>query len=46
MLKLPRTRYEQVRHLDGYPDWQEAARLFRTYVDYRLMAGKFAPPLP
>lgn len=46
MLKLPRTRYEQVKHLDGYPDWQEAARLFRTYVDYRLMQQKFAPPLP
>jgi len=46
MLKLPRTRFEQVKHLEGYPDWPEAARLFRTYVDYRLMAGNFAPPLP
>lgn len=45
MLKLPRTRFEQVKHLVDYPDWPEAARLFRTYVDYRLMAGKFAPPL-
>lgn len=46
MLKLPRTKYDQVKLLDGYPDWQEAARLFRTYVDYRLMQQKFAPPLP
>lgn len=46
MLKLPRTRFDQVKHLDGYPDWQEAARLFRTYVDYRLLITKFAPPLP
>lgn len=46
MLKLPRTRFDQVKHLDGYPDWQEAARLFRTYVDYRLLTTKFAPPLP
>ena len=46
MLKLPRTRFEQVKHLEDYPDWQEAARLFRTYVDYRLMFNKFAPPLP
>lgn len=46
MLKLPRTRFDQVKHLDGYPDWQEAARLFRTYVDYRLLTNKFSPPLP
>lgn len=46
MLKLPRTRFEQVKHLDGYPDWQEAARLFRAYVDSRIMMQKFAPPLP
>ena len=46
MLKLPRTRFEQVKHLEGYPDWQEAALLFRTYVDYRLMTNKFAAPLP
>ena len=45
-LKLPRTRYEQVKLLPDHPDWQEAARLFRTYVDYRLMQQKFAPPLP
>lgn len=46
MLKLPRTRFEQVKHLDSYPDWQEAARLFRAYVDSRIMMQKFAPPLP
>ena len=45
-LKLPRTRYDQVKLLDGYPDWPEAARLFRTYVDYRIQAQRFAPPLP
>ena len=45
-LKLPRTRYDQVKLLPDHPDWQEAARLFRTYVDYRLMQQKFAPPLP
>ena len=46
MLKLPRTRFDQVRHLVDYPDWQEAARLFRPYVDRRIMMQKFAPPLP
>ena len=43
--KLPRTRFDQVRLLDGHPDWQEAARLFRPYVDDRIQMRKFAPPL-
>lgn len=45
MLKLPRTRYDQVRLLDGHPDWPEAARLFRRYVETRVSTGNFAPPL-
>lgn len=45
-LKLPRTRYDQVKLLPEHPNWKEAARLFRTYVDRRLMAQKYAPPLP
>ena len=45
-LKLPRTRYDQVKLLDGHPDWPEAARLFRAYVDQRVQAQRFAPPLP
>jgi len=46
MLKLPRTRYDQVKLLEDYPDWPEAARLFRAYVNDRIMMQKFAPPLP
>ena len=46
MLKLPRTKYDQVKYLDGYPDWPEAARLFRGYVTDRVPLQKFAPPLP
>lgn len=46
LLKLPRTRYDQVKLLDGHPDWPEAARLFRRYVETRVSAGTFAPPLP
>ena len=46
LLKLPRTRYDQVKLLDGHPNWPEAARLFREYVDIRLQAQRFAPPLP
>ena len=44
--KLPRTRYDQVKHLEDYPDWPEAARIFRSYVNERLMTEKYAPPLP
>ncbi len=46
MLKLPRTRFDQVRLLDGHPDWPEAARLFREYVNQRIQMQKFTPPLP
>lgn len=46
LLKLPRTRYDQVKLLDGHPDWPEAARLFRPYVDSRIQMQRFAPPLP
>ena len=46
MLKLPRTRYDQVKLLPDHPDWPEAARLFRPYVDSRIQAQRFAPPLP
>lgn len=46
LLKLPRIRYDQVKLLDGHPDWPEAARLFRRYVETRVSAGGSAPPLP
>ncbi len=46
LLKLPRTRYDQVKLLDGHPDWPEAARLFRPYVNLRIQVQRFAPPLP
>ena len=45
MMKLPRTRYDQVALLEGRPDWPEAARLFRAYVDLKLRQGRFAPAL-
>lgn len=46
LLKLPRTRYDQVKLLDGHPDWPEAARLFRPYVSERIQVQRYAPPLP
>ena len=45
LMKLPRTGYDKVALLDGHPDWPEAARLYRTYVNRRLRQEKFAPPL-
>lgn len=45
MLKLPRTRFEAVKHLEGYPDWPEAARLFRGYVLDRLALPPIAPEM-
>ena len=44
-MKLPRTQFEKVALVDGHPNWQEAARLFRSYVNRRLHQEKFAPPL-
>lgn len=45
LMKLPRTRYDQVALLDGHPDWPEAARHFRAYIHRRLYMEKFAPAL-
>lgn len=46
MLKLPRTRYDQITLLQDHPDWKEAAQLYRAYINDRIGAGRFAPPLP
>ena len=46
LMKLPRTKYDQVHLLVDRPDWQEAARIFRSYIDDRIQMRKFAPPLP
>lgn len=46
LLKLPRTRYDQVKLLPGRPEWPEAARIFRTYVNDRIQMQRFAPELP
>ena len=45
MMKAARTQYDKVSMLVDHPDWPEAARLFRTYVDRRMHQEKFAPPL-
>lgn len=45
MMKLPRTRYDQVALVDDHPNWPEAARLFRIYINRRIRQDRFAPPL-
>ena len=46
LLKLPRTRFGSVEKLLGHPDWPEAARLFRLYIQDRMqIPPKFLPPL-
>jgi DNA repair protein RecO (recombination protein O) len=45
LMKLPRTRYDQVTLLDGHPNWAEAARLYRTYINRRIHQEKFAPEI-
>lgn len=46
MMKLPRTRFDQFRLLEGHPDWEEAAHAFRRFILRKFPVEKFAPPLP
>ena len=46
LMKLPRTKFEAVAHLDGHPDWPEAARFLRRYILRRIpVPEKFLPDL-
>ncbi len=45
LMKTPRTRYEQVALLVDRPEWPEAARMFRSYVNLRFHQERFAPEL-
>ena len=45
MMKVPRTKYDQVALLVDHPEWKDAARLFRRYINNRLHQEKFAPNL-
>ncbi|MBR1560510.1 MAG: DNA repair protein RecO [Clostridia bacterium] len=45
LMKLPRTAFDKFVLLDGHPDWPEAARHFRSYVNLKMHMEKFAPPL-
>lgn len=45
LMKLPRTAFDKYALLDGHPDWPEAAKHFRSYVNLKMHMEKFAPPL-
>ena len=45
LMKLPRTQFDKFQLLDGHPDWPEAAKHFRSYVNLKMHMEKFAPPL-
>ena len=45
MMKLPRTQFDKFQLLAGRPEWPEAAKLMRSYVNLKLHMDRFAPPL-
>ena len=45
LMKLPRTQFDRFQLLDGHPDWPEAARHFREYINLKMHMERFAPPL-
>ena len=45
IMKLPRTQFDKFQLVNDRPEWPEAARLFRIYMDDRMHLGRFAPPL-
>lgn len=45
MMKCPRTPFDRFQLLDGHPDWPEAARHVRNYVNLKMHMEKYAPPL-
>ena len=46
IMKLPRTPFDKFQLVNDRPEWPEAARLFRDYVNRRMHMERFAPPLP
>lgn len=45
VMKLPRTAFDKYELLEGRPDWPEAARHFRGYVNEKMHLERFAPAL-
>ncbi|MBR6220798.1 MAG: DNA repair protein RecO [Clostridia bacterium] len=45
LMKLPRTPFDKFQLLADRPQWPEAARLCRSYVNMRMYMDKYAPAL-
>ena len=45
LMKLPRTPFDKFQMLADRPEWPEAARLCRSYVNLRMSMDRFAPAL-
>ena len=45
LMKTPRTQFDKFQLLAGRPEWPEAAKLMRSYVNLRMRLDRFAPPL-
>lgn len=45
LMKLPRTGYDKVPLVNDRPEWPEAARLFRSYIEEKLQTERISPPL-
>jgi len=45
LMKLPRTQFDKFQLLADRPEWPEAARLMRSFVNLKLHADRYSPPL-
>ena len=47
LLRVPQTRFQSLEKLPGHPDWPEAARHTRRFIQYRLdRPPRLWPELP
>ncbi len=45
LMKTPRTQFDKFQLLASRPEWPEAARFMRSWVNLRMRLDRFAPPL-
>ena len=45
LMKTPRTQFDKFQLLSSRPEWPEAARFMRSWVNLRMRMDRFAPPL-
>lgn len=45
LMKAPRTQFDKFQLLNDRPEWPEAARHFRRFMNAKMHLDKYAPPL-